>query len=421
MRGHLVELGAVRLFQPEHVAGELDRRALHPEADAEEGDPLGPRVPDRLDLPLHPPHPEPSGDEDAVDPRQDRRRVPLAQLLGLDPTDDHPGPVRDPGVIERLIHRLVRIPMLDVLADDGDRHLGVRLLDPLDQVSPVVDLERGGLQVQLLDDQLVQAVAEEAQGDLVDAELPVALLDHRLRLDVAEQRDLLLHVLGHRMLGPADEHVRLDADLPQGRHRMLGRLRLHLAGGLQVRHERQVDEQAILLAHVERELPDRLQKRQAFDVADRAADLGDHHVHVVVGQATDSGLDLVGDVGDHLHGVPLVVLPLALLLDDGEVDLARRVVAVFRQRSVGEPLVVAEVEVALRPVVEDVDLAVLIRAHRPRVDVDVRVELLEPDPQPSMFQEHPNRCARQSFAQGADHAARHEDMLGHSRSVPRAG
>ena len=57
----------------------------------------------------------------------------------------------------------------------------------------------------------------------------------------------------------------------------------------------------------------------------------------------------------------------------------------------------AEVQVGLRAVVEHVDLTMLVRTHRPRVDVDVRVELLEPDPQPSLLQQHADRGARQPF------------------------
>jgi hypothetical protein len=40
-----------------------------------------------------------------------------------------------------------------------------------------------------------------------------------------------------------------------------------------------------------------------------------------------------------------------------------------------EALVVAQVEVGLGPVVGDVDLAVLERAHRARIHVDVGIEL----------------------------------------------
>jgi hypothetical protein len=194
---------------------------------------------------------------------------------------------------------------------------------------------------------------------------------------------------------------------------MLGGLGLHLGRGLEVEHRRQVDVEAVLAAHVEGKLADCLKEGQPLDVADGPADLGDHDVDVIADQLHHRRLDLVGHVRDHLDGLPLVGLPLPLLLDDREVDLAGREVAVAGQRGVGEPLIMAEVQVGLPSVVEDVDLAVLIRAHRAGVDVDVRVELLEPDPQPPMLQEHPDRGAGQPLAQRADHTAGHENVLGH--------
>src|SRR3546814_15851746 len=45
----------------------------------------------------------------------------------------------------------------------------------------------------------------------------------------------------------------------------------------------------------------------------------------------------------------------------------------------GEALVVAQVEIGLRPVVRYVDLAMLIGAHRPGIDIKVRVELAQPN------------------------------------------
>ena len=160
---------------------------------------------------------------------------------------------------------------------------------------------------------------------------------------------------------------------------MLGGLGLELAGRAEVGHQREVDVDAVFAADVEGELADGLEEGQALDVADGAADLGDDDVDVVLGQGADGGLDLVGDVGNDLDGLALVVLALAFFLDDGEVNLAGGEVAVAGQRGVGEALVVAEVEVGLGAVVEDVDLAVLVGAHGAGVDVDVGVELLEPD------------------------------------------
>ena len=72
--------------------------------------------------------------------------------------------------------------------------------------------------------------------------------------------------------------VRVDTDAAQLVHRVLRRLRLQLAGRVDERHERDVDVADVLGAGLAPELADRLEERQRLDVADRAADLGDHHV-----------------------------------------------------------------------------------------------------------------------------------------------
>ena len=60
-----------------------------------------------------------------------------------------------------------------------------------------------------------------------------------------------------------------------------------------------------------------------LDVAHRAADLHEGHVHAgLLAHAEDARLDLVGDVRDDLHG-PAEEAALALLGDDRLVDLAR--------------------------------------------------------------------------------------------------
>src|SRR5205823_2446005 len=102
---------------------------------------------------------------------------------------------------------------------------------------------------------------------------------------------------------------------------------------------------------------------------------------------------------------------LPLLLDDGAIDLAGGEVAVAAQGGVGEALVVAQVEVGLGAVVEDVDLAVLVRAHGARIDVEVGVELLQADAQAAVFEEHADGGTGQSLAQRADHAAGDEDVF----------
>ena len=112
-------------------------------------------------------------------------------------------------------------------------------------------------------------------------------------------------------VGAAEQDVGLDADRAQCRHRMLGRLGLQLLRRGDPRHQRHVDEAALLRLVLERELADRLEERQALDVADRAADLAQDDVGAL-GVVLDEFLDRVGDVRDHLHGAAeIVAVPLA--------------------------------------------------------------------------------------------------------------
>src|SRR6185295_11535851 len=74
-----------------------------------------------------------------------------------------------------------------------------------------------------------------------------------------------------------------------------------------------------------------------------------------------------------------------------------------------EALVVAEVEVGLRAVVGDEDLAVLERAHRSRIDVEIRIQLLERHVQSARLEQRADGRRGDPFSEGADHASGHED------------
>jgi hypothetical protein len=123
------------------------------------------------------------------------------------------------------------------------------------------------------------------------------------------------------------------------------------------------------------------------------------HVHAL--------LDLVGHVRDDLHGLA-EVFALALVVEHRLIHLAARQVVKPRQLHVGKPLVMAQVEVRLRAVVEHIDFAVLERAHRARIDVEVRVELLQGDLQAAVFEQRAQRGRRQALAQRAHHTARNK-------------
>ena len=190
---------------------------------------------------------------------------------------------------------------------------------------------------------------------------------------------------------------------------MLRRLRLQLAGGADERNQREVNVERVIAADVLPQLPNRLEKREAFDVADGAADLHEHDVDAM-GHAPDRVFDLVSKMRNDLHR-PSEIVAAPLLLNDALIDLSRRPVRLLCWRRVGEALVMPEIEVRLGAIVGDVHLAVLIRAHRPRVDVDVRVELLHRDCVTMPFEQAPDGCGGESFAEGGHHAARHKNVL----------
>jgi len=144
------------------------------------------------------------------------------------------------------------------------------------------------------------------------------------------------------------------------------------------------------------DLADRFQERQRLDVAHGAADLDQAHVEAF-GGLDDAALDLVGDVRDHLHGAAEIIAA-AFLADHVVVDPAGGDGVLAGQARAQVALVVAQVQVGLGAVVGDVHLAVLERAHRARVDVDVGVELHHRHAQSARFEDGRQRGCRDALA-----------------------
>jgi len=135
----------------------------------------------------------------------------------------------------------------------------------------------------------------------------------------------------------------------------------------------------VYLNVIERELADGLQERQPLDVAGGAADLGDDDVGLgLLAEDVDAVLDFAGDVGDDLDGLAEVAA-LALVVEHGLVNLAAGQVVQPRQLAIGEPFVVAQVQIRFGAVVQHVDFAMLVRVHRTWIHVEIRVKLLERD------------------------------------------
>ena len=174
-----------------------------------------------------------------------------------------------------------------------------------------------------------------------------------------------------------------------------------------------MDVEGVLGSYIFAHLADGLEEGQALDIPDRSPDFHDDQFRACgFTHGHDAPLDLVRHVGDHLDGASQIV-PSPFLGDDFVVDLSGRHIVGPRQVLVDKALVVAQVQVRLRPVLGDEDLPVLIGGHGPRVHVQVGVQFLDGNVYPSAF-EHPSQRGRgHPFSQRTDHTTGDENVLGH--------
>jgi hypothetical protein len=130
-------------------------------------------------------------------------------------------------------------------------------------------------------------------------------------------------------------------------------------------------------------------------------------------------------VRDHLHrGAEIIAT--ALFGDDLLVDAAGGDVVGLGSADASEAFVVAEIQVGLGAVVSDEDFAVLIRAHRARIDVEIGVQFAEADPVSSGLEERAKGGGGDALPKGRDDASGNKHVARHypsksARRFARAG
>jgi len=250
---------------------------------------------------------------------------------------------------------------------------------------------RGVEQAETIKEQIAEAVLFKNLRNLVNR-FDVRRFDNAGGRDVAEQADLVAQLFLEMMFSAAEQNIRLNADLAQFHDGVLRRFGFQLAGGADIRHEGEMNIDAILPAGFKTKLANGFEKRQTLNVADGAADFGDDDVIIVavmVRGVDDAFLDFVGDVRNDLHGFAEIIAA-ALFGDDGVINLAGGGVVLLRHVDVDEALVMAEIEIGFRAVFGDVHFAVLIRTHRAGIDVEVRIEFEHGDFEAARFEQHAN-------------------------------
>ena len=241
-----------------------------------------------------------------------------------------------------------------------------------------------------------------------------SVFNYAVRTDVAEVGDLADDGwIFDLFVRAKHDDIGVYAHALQFLHGVLGGLGLMLARGAQVGHQRDVDVQRVMGTDLAAYLADGLNKGLAFDIACGAAHLGDDHVRIgLFAYLIDKVLDFVGNVGDDLHRAAQVFAAAFPAENAGEY-LAGGQVGVFVQIFIDKTLVMAQIQVCFSAVLGYIHFAVLDGAHGAGVYVDVGIQLLRRDLEPTVFEQAAQRRRRDALAQTRYHAAGYEDVLCH--------
>src|SRR5919199_1486673 len=272
-----IELRRIGILGAKLAARQIDTGALHPQAQAEVRDPVLAGITRGDNLALYTAVAETTRDHDSIHVPQQGLGVLALKLFRRYPFDLDVHALCERGVPQGFGHGDIRILELYIFANQGDREHALRLLDHLHQMLPILQVRGAGWQAELTYNVGVEAGALKHQRNLVDR------LDRRqshdgLEIDIAEERDLLANLIGHLVIRAADQDIRRNTDAPQLHHRVLRRLGLKLSGRADHRQKRHMHVEDVVPAGIFAHLPDRLEKRQALDIADGTADLDDDHV-----------------------------------------------------------------------------------------------------------------------------------------------
>ena len=306
-------------------------------------------------------------------------------------------------VLQRLGQRFVRIRQIDILPDHRDFRSLRPLLRARANRPPLRQIRRRRFDLQAL----ANGGGESAFAVFDRQRIQIFHIgrgENALFAQVAKKRDFAPMLGRQYARHAAKQKIRLHADLAQRLDRMLRRLGFGLARRADKRQQRHVHKAQIRPRQFEPHLPRRLQKRQRFNVAHGAADFDDDDLVVGRKRAADETFNLVRDMRNHLHRAAHIIA-LPLFADHRFVNLPGREVVFARHLARDKPLVMPQIQIGFRAVGGHEDLAVLIRIHRPRIDIDIRVEFEEIDFDPARLQRRAQRSRRDSLAERRDDSA----------------
>ena len=398
--GIRIQFCAVGVGPAEDVAGEFHHGHLHAQAEAQEGDAVLTGVADGADFPFDSPVSEAARDQDAVCAAQKRGGIFVGHCLRIHPADVDDAAAGDAAVLQGLHDADVGVVKLDVFAHQSYGHLGDRMAQSVYHGFPSGKIWLWTGKSQAFAGGLGEPLPFHGKGRFVEV-FHVQILEHMGGGNVAEEGDLVLQLLAERLLTAAYDDVRAQPQSLQFPDGGLGRLRLQLAGGLDVGNQGDMDQDGVFVSHIVLELADGLQKRLAFDIAHGAAHFDDGDAGLILCAAVETAFDLIGNMRDYLDRAAAVI-PAPLPLQDGPVDFSGGDVGISGEGFVDEALVVPQIQIRLGSVVRHEDLSVLHRVHGARIDIDIGVKFLHGDPIAPGLQKAAQGGCGDSFSKAGD-------------------
>mmetsp|Transcript_8239 Transcript_8239/g.24329 ORF Transcript_8239/g.24329 Transcript_8239/m.24329 type:complete len:351 (+) Transcript_8239:1761-2813(+) len=231
---------------------------------------------------------------------------------------------------------------------------------------------------------------------------------------------------------PYAQEIRSQSQLHHGLDRVLGWFGLLFP--VDFRNQRDVEKAHVFVSDIFLELPQGLDKGHRLNVPEGPAQLDDADFrrqvlvctrvfgfgfvfvflddvrHGLPRDVQDPLLDRVADVRHHLDGLS-EVLADSLPLDDLLVDLSRRQIGRPGERNTQKALVIAQIQIALSAVVQDIDLSVLSRAHGTGVDVEVGIDFECRDAESHPAKEHAQRRSGDALSDSGHDTARDDHQF----------
>ena len=275
-------------------------------------------------------------------------------------------------MLQRLNQRFIGVFQFGIFANNRNINLTFGFAHRRQHLIPARQIRRRRVRyAKRIQDLAIQPLAVIGMRHLINR-IDIARLYNRAFTHITKQPNLALFTIGNGPVAPAHQNIGLDADRTQFLDRVLGRFGFHLTGGGNEGKQGQMHENGLTARQIILQLTNGLEKGQSFNIAYRAANLAQHEIQIFH-IALDEGFDGIRHMRNDLHRTAQIIAA-AFAFQNVAVNLSGRHIVAATGGHTGEALIMTQIKVCLGPIIGHIHLAVLIRAHRAGVYIEIRVK-----------------------------------------------